>query len=182
MKKGLIALIAIIVVLVVLVFTAYNGLVRAREGVTNSWANVEVTYQRRAELIPNLVESVKAFADHEAEVLTELTRLRAGFDEADTPEEYEQANQQLNTAISVAVEAYPELRSSALFQDLMTELSGTENRVATARRDYNQAATSYNARIRSLPARLYAGLLGFEPVQVFEATPGAETAPTVNFD
>lgn len=182
MKKGLIVIIAIVVVLVALVFAGYNGLVRAREGVNQSWSNVEVTYQRRADLIPNLVESVRAFADHEAEVLTELTRLRAGFDNASTPEEYEEANQQLNTAINVAVEAYPELRSSELFQDLMTELSGTENRVATARRDYNQAATSYNARIRTLPARLYAGLLGFEPVQLFEAAPNAETAPTVNFD
>lgn len=181
MKKGLLIIVVIVVVLVALVLTGYNGLVRLRENVNLQWSNVEVNYQRRADLIPNLVESVRGYAEYEAEVFENIAKLRSGFDEAETPEEYEEVDRQLMTAINIAVEAYPELKADTLFQGLMAELAGTENRIAVARRDYNQSANDYNVRIRTLPASLYAGALGFTPVDLFEAQPGSETAPTVNF-
>ena len=181
MKKGLLIVVLLLVIVVVLVLTGYNGLVRLRENVNLQWSNVEVNYQRRADLIPNLVESVKGFAEQEAEVFENIARLRSGFDEAETPEEYEAVDRQLTTAINIAVEAYPELKSDALFLGLMDELAGTENRIAVARRDYNDASNTYNVKIKTLPASLYAGALGFTPVELFEAVPGSETAPTVNF-
>lgn len=181
MKKALLVIVAIVVIIALTALVSYNGLVRAREEVNKQWSNVEVQYQARFDKIPNLVETVKGYAAHEAEVLENLTKLRSGFDENTTPSEYAELDQQLTTAINVAVEAYPDLKADALFLNLQDELSGIENRIGVARRDYNEAANTYNVRIRTLPTSLYAGMLGFEPVELFKAAAGTDTVPTVNF-
>ena len=192
-------LIAVVVAVVIAGFYLvglYNGLVGAEQQVEQSWAQVENAYQRRADLVPNLVATVKGSAAFERETLQQVVEARSRVGQVsagataeilDNPQRFAQfqaAQDQLSSALSrllVVVERYPELRSVANFTNLMAQLEGTENRIAVERRRYNEAAQAYNTRVLRLPARLFAGILGFEKKAYFTAVPGAETAPKVEF-
>jgi LemA protein len=197
-SKGTIAL--IILGLLVLVggcggVSSYNSMVQQQEQVRQAWANVESTYQRRADLIPNLVNTVQGAADFEQETLTNVTEARAratsvqiSAEDLENPEQlqrYQQAQSELGQALGrllMVTENYPTLRATEQFQTLQAQLEGTENRINVARRDYNQAVSEYNTQIRSFPANIIAGITGFDTRPQFEAEQGAEQAPSVNFD
>lgn len=178
----------VVVVLAVLigsVVSSYNGLVDTREQVTAAQANVETYLQRRADLIPNLVSTVKGYAAHEEEVYTALADARAALSGANTVEEMNEANAALDSALSrllVVVENYPELKADTQFTNLQDELAGSENRIAQARKDYNEIAQSYNTKIQKFPTVILANLFGFEQAEYFEATEESQTVPSVNFD
>lgn len=184
LKPGLMILLIIvaIVAVVAMVFISYhNKLVKADENINQAWAQVQTQYQRRADLIPNLVETVKGYAAHEENVLKEITGMRSRYSEASTPEEFERIDQDFQQAINVVVEAYPELKANENFLALQAELAGTENRIAVARRDFNNVVADYNRSVRTFPGNLFAKLYGFTTRDMFEAQPGADTAPTVAF-
>jgi len=197
-SKGTITLV-IIVILVGFAGCAscgtYNGLVMLDEGVERSWADVETQYQRRADLIPNLVNTVKGAANFERETLESVTAARARAtsititaDDLDNPEKMEQymaAQQQLGQSLGrllAVAENYPQLRATEAFRDLQAQLEGTENRITVARRDYNGSVQSFNTAVRRFPANLLAGVFGFDRRTPFEAEAGAQNAPEVNFD
>jgi len=162
----------------------YNQFVALEESVKSAWAQVENQLQRRYDLVPNLVETVRGFAKQEKEVLIEVTNARARVGGAATVPDKISANNELSGALSrllVVVEQYPELKSNQNFLRLQDELAGTENRVAVERRRYNEAVQTYNVAIRSFPANLLAGLYGFEKNAFFEAPAAAKTAPQVKF-
>lgn len=179
--KSLWIVVALVVVLAIFAGTTYNGLVRSEEDVNQAWSQVETNYQRRADLIPNLVETVKGYSQHESEVFTNIAKLRSGYQEAKTPAEYTALDQQLRTNIQIAVEAYPELKANENFLSLQDEISGTENRIAIARKDYNTVATRYNKSVRVFPRTIFAHLFGFGPKELFQAEAGSEKAPKVDF-
>lgn len=184
MKRKNIAIIAVVVILVVMMISTYNRLNVLDENVDSAWARVEVVLKRRADLIPNLVNTVKGYASHEKEVLLGVTEARSKFDSASTPEEYAQANTQLNTALNklyAVVENYPELKANENFSNFQYELSGTENRIATERRRYNEAVEKYNKTIRRFPTNIVAKLFGFDKREYFEISPEDATVPDVNF-
>lgn len=184
MKKTIITILVIVAILFVVIMPSYNNLVNLNEDVDNAWSQVQVAVKRRADLIPNLVNTVKGYANFEEETLTKITEARSKVNSANTPEELASANEQLTRAIgdiNVVVEAYPELKAQSSFLDLQAQLEGTENRIATARRDYNEEVKVYNKKVRSLPTKLYAGMLGFGPKAYFEAPEGEQDAPDVNF-
>ena len=173
--------------------TQYNGLVGIQENVNTQWSQVENQYQRRADLIPNLVNVVKGYASHERETLEGVIQARSratattidanNMDEA-ALQRFQQSQDALSSALSrlmVVVEKYPELKANEQFQSLMAQLEGTENRIATARMDFNNAAKEYNTRIRKFPASLIAGVTGFRTRPYFTAQAGSEVAPTVDF-
>lgn len=175
--------------------SSYNSMVQQQESVRQAWANVESNYQRRADLIPNLVNTVQGAADFEQETLTSVTEARAratsiqiDADDLDDPQklrQYQQAQSELGRALGrlLAVsENYPTLRATEQFQTLQAQLEGTENRINVARRDYNDAVAQYNTQIRSFPANIVAGITGFQTREPFEAEAGASEAPTVDFD
>lgn len=199
MKKGLGCLIALVVAVVILgmyLVGVYNSLVGSEQAVEAQWAQVQNVYQRRADLIPNLVATVRGAANFEQETLRQVIEARSRVGQM-TPQatqeilndpqkfaQFQQAQDTLGQALSrlmVVVERYPELRSVPAFQDLMVQLEGTENRIAVERRSFNQVAQDYNTRVRRFPAALFAGMMGFEPRPYFTAAPGAETAPKVDF-
>ncbi len=188
MKKGLIIVIAIVAVIAILggsLVSSYNGLVEKQASVENADAQIQVQLQRRADLIPNLVNTVKAYAAHEEDVYTALADARAKLNSASTPEEYTEANASFESALSrllVVVENYPELKADKNFIALQDQLEGTENRISTARKDYNDIATDYNTSIKKFPTVIIAGMFGFEKVDLFEASSESQTVPTVNFD
>lgn len=171
----------------------YNSMVAKEENVNTQWSNVETQYQRRNDLIPNLVNTVKGFAKQEQEVLTGVTEARAkassmNIDAGNLTQEniqqFQAAQGQLNSALSrllVTVERYPELKSNQNFLELQAQLEGTENRIAVARRRFNEAAQDYNTYVRSFPQSVYANIFDFERKPLFEADEGAETAPEVQF-
>ncbi|RKY78622.1 LemA family protein [candidate division KSB1 bacterium] len=178
----------IVVILVVLPYSifksAYNQLITLDEATNNAWANVQTQLQRRYDLIPNYVETVKGYAIHEREVLIEVTKARAQVGSARTVSEQIKANNALSGALSrllVVVERYPELKANQNFIRLQDELSGTENRIAVARRRYNQAVREYNQKIRSFPILILARMLNFQPKPYFEAPTEAQKAPKVDF-
>jgi len=191
--KSLIIMLLIIALLGGIVGCGYNGMVNREEKVENSWANVETQYQRRSDLIPNLVNTVKGAAEFEQETLTKVIEARASatsikLDPKDlTPEniqKFQQAQDQLSGALSrllVTVEKYPDIKFNQNFRDLQVQLEGTENRISVARKDFNDAVLSYNAHIRRFPNNLIAGVFGFEKRGYFEAIEGAEKAPEVKF-
>lgn len=162
-----------------------NQIVSQREAVQAAWAQVDVALQRRADLIPNLVETVKGFAAQERAVFEEVARARAALLNARTPGEKIAANQGLDTAIGrllMVVENYPQLRSNENFLRLQDELAGSENRIAVERRKYNEAVQRYNTTLGLFPNNLFAGLLGFQRIDdYFRTDPGARTAPQVKF-
>lgn len=196
MKKFLIP-VAIVAVLGIYLYTkavgTYNQFVQTEEQINGQWAEVETQYQRRADLIPNLVNTVKGYAEFEQETLTGVVEARAKatsmtIDPTNlTPEklaEFQQAQDQLSGALSrllVTVEKYPDLKANQNFLELQAQLEGTENRIAVARRNFNEAVVSYNANIRTFPNNIFAGWYGFETKGTFEASAGAENAPTVQF-
>ncbi len=177
----------VLVVVAVLAFTAisgYNSLVSLNENINGKWSQIENQLQRRADLIPNLVNTVKGFAAQEQQIINSVTEARAKLAGAGGPAAKAQANAELNSALSrllVVVENYPNLKSDQNFRALMDELSGTENRLAVARKDYNDAVQGFNTRIRSFPTSLYAGMLGFGPKEYFKAEEGAKQVPQVKF-
>ena len=191
MKKwiwiGVVALVAIFC------YTTYNGLVTKEEGLDNAWSNVETQYQRRADLIPNLVNTVKGYAAHESETLGAVTEARAkatsiNLSASDlTPEKlaaFQQAQADVRSALGrlIAVaENYPDLKANQNFLELQAQLEGTENRIAVARKDFNAAAQRYNVAVRRFPLNLVAGLFGFEKKPYFDASEGADEAPEVQF-
>lgn len=187
MKKllGPIGIIVIILVVIALLFIPkYNSLVTAEENVDSKWAQVENQLQRRYDLIPNLVESVKGYANHEQEVIANITEARAQMGKASSPEEQAVANDALTGALSrllVVVENYPNLKADANFRQLMDELAGTENRLAVAREDYNNEVQQFNKHVKRFPGNLIAGMFGFEQKEYFKAAAGADKAPSIDF-
>jgi LemA protein len=175
--------------------SSYNHLVGLSQGADSQWAQVQNQYQRRADLIPNLVQTVSGAANFEKSTLTDVIRARAEATQVKVPvnqtpeagqlEQYARAQDQLSSALSrllVVVERYPELRANANFRDLQTQLEGTENRVAVERMRFNQAVQGYDTAIQRFPTVVWARLLGFDSKPYFQATPGAETPPKVQFD
>lgn len=197
MKKTWIIL-AVIAVIVVVIYSSvkgtYNTMVTMDEGVSASWAQVENVYQRRADLIPNLVNTVKGYASHEQETLQGVIEARAKATsvslKADNlnPEalqQFQQAQDGLSSALSrlmVVVERYPDLKANQNFLDLQAQLEGTENRITVERRKFNESAQAFNTYVRSFPKNIYANIFGFEKKAYFSAEAGAEKAPVVNFD
>lgn len=186
MKKFTIPLIilAVIVVLVMVFGGTYNSLVKLDEQAENQWSQIDVQLKRRADLVPNLVNTVKGFAAQEKDVLLGVTKARAGIQEAKTPEQAAQANNQLTSALgklNVVVEKYPELKSDQNFIRLQDELAGTENRIAVTRKDYNDAATIFNKKVKSFPTNILAGMFGFSERQYFKVTEEEKETPNVEF-
>ncbi len=190
-----IIVLGIVALLVIFGISSYNGLVEKQETVNQSWAQVENQYQRRSELIPNLVNTVKGAADFEQETLTDVTEARSRAasiqvtaDDLNDPQklaQFQEAQQQLSGALSrllVTVERYPELKANQNFLELQSQLEGTENRIATERMRFNQAVQTYNTSIRTFPTNLFAGIFGFDSKAYFEADEGAQDAPEVNFN
>jgi LemA protein len=196
MKKALIPIL-IIAVVGIFIYTkavgVYNMFVQNEETINGQWAEVETQYQRRADLIPNLVNTVKGYADFEQETLTGVIEARSKATSINlnadnlTPEniaQFQQAQDQLSGALSrllVTVERYPDLKANQNFLELQAQLEGTENRIAVARRNFNQSVQSYNANLRTFPNNIFAGWYGFERKGYFEAAAGSENAPTVQF-
>ncbi|HMP82125.1 MAG TPA: LemA family protein [Verrucomicrobiota bacterium] len=194
---GIVVLLGIIVLVVAIVAGgSYNQLVSRSQAVDKQWAQVQNVYQRRADLIPNLVATVSGAANFEKSTLTEITTARASVgqvkinpnsapDDAATLAEFDKAQRGLSSALSrllVVVERYPDLKATANFRDLQAQLEGTENRIAVERGRFNEAVQSYNTAIKSFPMVFFAGWLGFKEKPYFAATAGSETPPKVQFD
>lgn len=180
----LIAIVAIVVIAAIMIVPKYNSLVTGEEKVDGTWAQVENQLQRRFDLIPNLVNTVKGYAEHEEEVFTQIANARTEYGNASTVEDAAAANDDLSSALSrllVIVENYPELKADVQFTRLMDELAGTENRLAVARKDYNDTVQTFNGDVRRFPGNLIAGMFGFEKKDYFEIKDGVEESPTVDF-
>ncbi len=201
MKKGMIVgcsvaggILLIVALLVIWGINAYNNLVTLNETVNQSWSQVENQYQRRADLIPNLVNTVKGYANFEKSVLTEVTEARASvgkitvtkevLDDPQAFQKFQAVQGQLSNAISrllVTVENYPDLKANENFLQLQAQLEGTENRIAVERRKFNQTVQNYNTSIKRFPNSIFANVFGFKDKQYFKATAGSETPPKVEF-
>lgn len=184
MKKGLIVL-GVIAGLALIVFmmyrSSYNTAVNLQENVDEKWGDVGATYQRRADLIPQLVATVKGAAANEKGILTQVTEARAGIVNAKTPEDMDLMGKKINTAINLAFEAYPQIRSTQNFSDLQTQLEGTENRIAVARQNYNGAVKEYNSHIRGFFNGMFLNSETFPKKSAFKESAGSENAPKVEF-
>ena len=196
MKKSYIVL-AIIIIIAIGIFAwfqgSYNQMVTKSENISSQWSNVENQYQRRSDLIPNLVSTVKGYAEHEQNTLTQVVEARAkatqmqiNFDQLDekTLQKFNNMQGELSSALSrlMAIsEQYPNLKANENFRDLQAQLEGTENRIAVERRKFNEEVKGYNAYIRFFPKNILAGMFGFTPKPYFEAVSGAEKAPEVKF-
>ena len=193
MKKSTIVILAVIAVIAFWLVSVYNGMVGLDEGVNTAWANVETQYQRRADLIPNLVNTVKGYAEHEKSTFEAVVEARSKatsitIDPSNlTPEklqEFQQAQGEITSALGrlIAIsENYPDLKASEQFKELQAQLEGTENRINVARTNFNKEAQKYNTTIRTFPRNIFAGILGFTQRAYFEADAGASKAPTVQF-
>lgn len=196
MKKGMIGLLVVLGIVALLFFWGmgqYNGLVKSEENVTKSWANVENQYQRRADLIPNLVSTVKGYASHEEGTLTAVIEARAKatqtvIDPTNLTEEnmakYQAAQSQVSSALSrllVTVEQYPDLKANQNFLELQAQLEGTENRISVERQRFNADAQGFNTSVRTFPRNIIASMFGFEKKAYFQAEEGSEKAPEVKF-
>lgn len=196
MKKSVIILLAILAVVAIIVMSCismYNSLVTMDESVSGQWANVETQYQRRADLIPNLVNTVKGYASHEKETLegvvqarSQATQIKVDANDL-TPQkmaEYQKAQGAVSSALGkllAITENYPDLKANQNFLELQAQLEGTENRINVARKNFNDAAQAYNTAIRRFPKSLFAGMFGFDKRAYFEAAEGSEKAPEVKF-
>ncbi len=192
MNKWMIAL-GVVTLLAIFGFRTYNGLVERDEAVATAWSNVETQYQRRADLIPNLVNTVKGYATHESETLESVIAARSAATSINltadelTPEkiaEYQAAQQQVRSALGrlIAIaENYPDLKANQNFLELQAQLEGTENRIAVARKEFNEIARTYNVAVRRFPANLVASICGFDTKAYFEADEAAAQAPVVQF-
>lgn len=193
MRNNVLAIMAFSLITLFLSSCNYNSLVNKDESVQGQWANVESAYQRRADLIPNLVETVKGYADFEKETLTAVIEARSKATSVNinadnlTPqaiENFQNAQSGLNSALSrllVTIEKYPDLKANQNFMDLQAQLEGTENRINVERNKFNEIVTDYNSSIRHFPTLLYAGIFGFDKKGYFQSEAGAETAPKVEF-
>ena len=180
----IIIVIAIIVIIAAILVPSYNSFVQLEEDVNQEYAQIENQLQRRLDLIPNLVETVKGFANQEQDVIDSVTEARSNLAGAEGVSEQAEADAELSGALSrllVVVENYPEIRSSENFQQLSDELAGTENRIAVARQDYNGAVSEFNRKARSFPGNMIAGVFGFDEKEYFEADSDASEVPEVNF-
>ena len=192
-KHKTIVIIAVLAIIAMWGISAYNGLVSMDEGVQTKWADVETQYQRRADLIPNLVNTVKGYAAHESETLQAVVEARAkatsvNIDPTNMSAEqianFQKAQDGVSSALGrllATVEKYPDLKANENFKELQAQLEGTENRISVARRDYNEAARKHNTTLRSFPKNILAGMFGFEKKAYFEAQEGSEQAPIVQF-
>lgn len=181
---ALIAIVALIVIAAMLIVPKYNKLVTGEETVDAAWAQVENQLQRRFDLVPNLVNTVKGYAEHEEEIFTQIADARTQYGNANTVEETADANNELSSALSrllVVIENYPNLKADAQFTRLMDELAGTENRLTVARKDYNDTVQQFNNEVRRFPGNLIAGMFSFEQKDYFEIKEGVEEAPAVDF-
>jgi LemA protein len=200
MKKGCLIALVVVGFLALVGFgivswgtKVYNGMVTMQESVTSQWGNVETAYQRRSDLIPNFVNTVKGAANFEQTTLTQVIEARAKATSvtidptkmtAENMQQFQQAQGQLSSALSrlmVVVEQYPELKATQNFRDLQVELEGTENRISVERRKFNEVAQVYNTNIRRFPQNFLAGMFGFQAKPYFEAAEGADKAPEVKF-
>ena len=193
MKKSTMIVIGVIVVAILWAVSAYNGMVGKQESATTALANVQATYQRRADLLPNLTKTVKAYAKHEKETFESVTKARTEATqikldpESLTPEKlaaFQKAQGNVAAAfgrLMAIAENYPELKASENFKDLQVQLEGTENRINESRQLFNSAVQTYNVSVRRFPANIVAGMFGFEKKSQFEAESGAEKAPKVEF-
>jgi len=198
MKKfiPLIVIVGALALLVLPLVGQYNKVIGQQEGVDGQWGNVENVYQRRADLIPNLVETVKGYAEHERETLEAVVNARAkatqvqteltpeAMNDPATLQKFQAAQNELGSALGrlmVVVEKYPDLKANQGFLDLQAQLEGTENRIAVERRRFNELAQAYNTTIRRFPMAMMAGMFGFDKKAYFEAAAGAEAAPAVKF-
>ncbi|HEY2931202.1 MAG TPA: LemA family protein [Acidobacteriota bacterium] len=200
MRKGLVVLIATAAVLLLVglsifgwYFGVKNSLVALDENLNSAWSQVQNVYQRRADLIPNLVRTVKGYAAHEQDTLVQVTEARSkvnninlgnAVNDPSKMQQFEKAQGELSSALSrlmVVVEKYPDLKANENFRDLQVQLEGTENRIAVERKRYNDAAREFNTRIRQFPSSIVARMAGFQPKAYFQAQPGAERAPEVDF-
>ena len=182
--SALVSILMVIVLAIGSVFGFYNGMVSARENVDSKWSQVDNQLQRRSDLIPNLVNTVKGYAAHEKEVFQSVSDARVKMAGARSVSDKLAANTELNSALSrllAVAENYPQLKADQNFRQLQDELSGTENRIAVARKDYNDAVQSYNTKIKSLPYSLFAGVLGFTARDYFQVEETARTVPKVQF-
>lgn len=195
MRKAL-PIIVILIVIVLIGGCSYNGMNSSRLQVDNAWAQVQSAYQRRADLIPNLVATVKGAADFEKSTYVQVAQARAGQlrnltnvpSDQLTPQRMQEiqnanaeAGQAMRTAINVAIEAYPQLRATQNFTDLQTQLEGTENRINTSRNSFNDAVMQYNQKVSNFPGNIMAGMFGFKQRPMFQADAGAQNAPKVQF-
>ncbi|AXH99861.1 LemA family protein [Sporosarcina sp. PTS2304] len=187
MKKvagPLIVVIVLVVIAALMVIPSYNKLVNLEEDVDQSYAQIETQLQRRVDLIPNLVNTVKGYAAHEKEVIDNIAAARSKMAGAQGPEEQAAADSELSSALSrllVVVENYPDLKANQNFQALMDELAGTENRIAVARKDYNDVVSQFNRRVKRFPGKLIASMFGFDEKEYFKAVEGAQQPPAVDF-
>ena len=188
MKKSTIVIIVVVVILVAIIaglVSNYNGVVSLSEEVDNKFATIDTMLQRRADLIPNLVNTVKGYTNQEQAVIDSVTDARAKLAGANSVGEKANADQELSTALSnllVVVENYPDLKSSQNFINLSDELAGTENHIATARKDYNDAVKEYNTKIKRFPTNIVSGMFGYGEKEYFQASEGSEEVPTVDFN
>lgn len=188
MKKSSVVLICVIVVIGIIAIAmigGYNGLVSKQENVEGTLSDLDVMLQRRADLIPNLVSTVKGYTSHETEIISKITEARTKLVNASSVEEKSNANDELTNslkALMVVVENYPDLKSSQNFTQLSDELAGTENRIAVARRDYNNAVKTFNTDIKRFPNNILAGMFGFEQAKYFEANESSAEVPNVSFE
>ena len=193
MKKSTIGLIVVIGAIAIWLISSYNGMVKMEEEVSSAWSNVENQYQRRADLIPNLVNVVKGYASHEKETFEAVVSARSKATQVTvdpenlTPEklqEYQKAQGELGATLGrllAITESYPELKANENFKELQAQLEGTENRISVERRNFNEIARTYNSAIRTFPRSIIAGMFGFEKRPYFEAEEGANKAPEVKF-
>lgn len=188
MKKSSIGIICFIIVIASIVITmisGYNGMVSKKETVESSLADLDVMLQRRADLIPNLVSTVKGYTNHESEIIDKVTEARTKLVNASSIEEKSSANNELSSSLNtlmLVVENYPDLKSSENFKQLSDELAGTENRIAVARKDYNSSVKTLNTSIKKFPNNILAGMFGFEQVTYFEADEKSMEVPSVSFE
>jgi len=196
MNKTLLIILGVLVLIILAAVGSYNRLVGSSQAVDASWAQVQNVYQRRADLIPNLVQTVQGAANFEKSTIVQVTEARASVGKVNINQnqapsdpaqlaQFQQAQGQLGSALSrllVVAENYPDLKATANFRDLQAQLEGTENRITVERGRFNAAVQAYNTKIRTLPTVFFAGLLGFQQKPYFQATAGADTAPAVKFD
>lgn len=187
MKKStmiILGVVAVVIIVVAMLGGSYNSLVSKEEKVDQTYADISVQLERRADLIPNLVNTVKGYAQHETEAIEKVTTARENLLKANTTEEKSKANDELTNslnALMVIVENYPDLKANQNFIQLSDELAGTENRIATSRRDYNDAVTSYNTAIKKFPTNILASMFGFDKKPYFEVSEGKTEVPEVEF-
>lgn len=193
MKKSSIIIIAVIAIVAIWAVSGYNGMVNKEETVSNAWANVEAAYQRRADLIPQLVNTVKGYANHEKTTLdavvsarTKATQMTVDVGELteENIQKYQEAQGEVGAAIGrllAITESYPELKANENFSELQAQLEGTENRINEVRKNYNASVKEYNVSVRKFPNNIVAGMFGFERKAEFKAEEGASKAPEVNF-